>query len=72
MAHRATATCEQAETTLQEPPIPNAAVRIDELARRLSISRRHAVKLVAEGKIRSTRAGYCVLISEAAIAEFLR
>jgi excisionase family DNA binding protein len=50
---------------------PAQAVRIPDLARRLSISPRLAFRMVQEGVVRSVRVGRCVLIPVSEIERFL-
>lgn len=46
-------------------------LHIEEVAKRLSISKSMAWKLVAEGEIRCIRIGRAIRISEAQLAEYL-
>jgi excisionase family DNA binding protein len=54
-----------------ETAVPRQAVRVPELARRLSISRGFAFQLVTRGEIRSLRVGRAILVPVEAITEFL-
>jgi len=50
---------------------PKQAVRVPELARRLSISRSFAFQLVSRGEIECVRVGRAILVPVAAIEKFL-